>query len=250
MYANLHRIVVLAAAVTLTLASAGCAKQPAASNTPTEPPSKVDKEHKTVHLSQKASERLQIELVSLTEQTVFRTISVGAEVVGSSKSASVVLLRANLNAADAAAVDPKKAARVRAIGSTDQDEPGEEAELSDAEDDAGMADDEDDDKKLVYFRFKGNGKPLQPGQRASVEYVVQGSEAPRRALPYSALIYDLKGDTWVYVATGPLTFQRQKVTVDFFRGQTAYLSEGPPTGALIVVSGPAELYGAETGVGK
>lgn len=250
MNANLHRIVFLAAAVTLPLASVGCANRHAASGTPSEAPSKVDKEHKIVHLSQKASERLEIEVMPLTEQTVFRTISVGAEVVGSSKSASVVLLRANLNAADAAAVDPKKTARVRAIDSTDVDELGEEAELSDAEDDAGMADDEDDDKKLVYFRIRGTGKPLQPGQRASVEYAVQGSEAPRRVLPYSALIYDLNGGTWVYVATGPLTFQRQKVTVDFFRGETAYLSEGPPTGTLVVIRGPAELYGAETGVGK
>ena len=92
--------------------------------------------------------------------------------------------------------------------------------------------------------------PLQPGQRASVEYAVRGSEATRRVAPYSALIYDLKGDTWVYVATGPLTFQRQKVTVDFFRGETVFLAEGPPTGALVVIRGPAELYGAETGVGK
>ncbi len=250
MHAKFHRIVVLAATVASTLGSTGCAKQPAAPNPSQELPSKVDKEHKTVHLSQKASERLQIKVAPLTEQTVFRTVSVGAEVVGSSKSASVVLLRASLHAADAAAVDPKKAARVRAIGSTDADEPGEEAELSDAEDDAVKADDEDDDKKLVYFRIKGNGKPLQPGQRASVEYAVQGSEATRRVVPYSAIIYDLKGDTWVYVAIDTLTFQRQKVTVDFFRGQTALLSEGPPTGTLVVIRGPAELYGAETGVGK
>ena len=56
------------------------------------------------------------------------------------------------------------------------------------------------------------------------------------------------------VGQGLVRFQtsegrRQRSSI-FFRGQTAFLSEGPPTGTLVVIRGPAELYGAETGVGK
>jgi hypothetical protein len=72
----------------------------------------------------------------------------------------------------------------------------------------------------------------------------------RSVMPYAAVVYDLKGDTWAYTSPEPLTFVRKSVTVDSIAGDTAFLSEGPPSGTQVVTVGVAELFGAEFGIGK
>ena len=71
----------------------------------------------------------------------------------------------------------------------------------------------------------------------------------RRVVPYSALLYDAKGDTWVYTNPAPLTYMRERVTVDYIEGDQAVLTDGPPEGTPVVTVGAAELYGTEFGVG-
>lgn len=78
----------------------------------------------------------------------------------------------------------------------------------------------------------------------------QVNGAQRKLVPYAAVIYDLTGRTWVYISPEPLTYTRQEVTVDLIDGDTAVLVEGPPAGAAVVTVGVAELYGADTGIGK
>ena len=73
---------------------------------------------------------------------------------------------------------------------------------------------------------------------------------PRLVVPYAAVIYDNTGNTWVYTNPTPLVFIREPVHVDFVQDGTAVLFSGPPLGVFVVVAGSAELYGAETGVGK
>jgi hypothetical protein len=72
----------------------------------------------------------------------------------------------------------------------------------------------------------------------------------RRVMPYAALVYDLKGDTWAYTSPQPLTYIRQSVSVESIKGGVAYLKDGPPGGTRVVTVGVAELYGAEFGIGK
>jgi hypothetical protein len=67
----------------------------------------------------------------------------------------------------------------------------------------------------------------------------------RRVAPYGALIYDAKGGTYVYTATGPRTFVRRAVKVDRIEGGRVLLSAGPPVGTQVVTTGAAEVYGAE-----
>ena len=74
--------------------------------------------------------------------------------------------------------------------------------------------------------------------------------ALRKVIPYSALIYDIKGDTWTYTNPQPLTYLRTKLVVDFIEGDRVVLVDGPDTGTAIVTVGAAELYGSETGIGK
>jgi hypothetical protein len=76
-----------------------------------------------------------------------------------------------------------------------------------------------------------------------------GTTAPS-AMPYGAVVYDLKGNAYVYTNPEPLTFVRKSVTVHSIKGDTAFLSEGLPTGTQVVTVGVVELYGVEFGIGK
>jgi hypothetical protein len=81
------------------------------------------------------------------------------------------------------------------------------------------------------------------------EQRVPRSASPRRVVPYSSLIYDPKGQTWVYTSPQPGTFVRHRVDVDFIDGDLVVLKDGPPKGTVIAAVGVAELYGTEFGVG-
>ncbi len=69
-------------------------------------------------------------------------------------------------------------------------------------------------------------------------------------VPSAAIMYDIYGGAWVYVAVGERAFQRRRVLIRFSDGDRAVLAEGPAPGADVVVAGAAELYGAEFGAGK
>jgi len=68
-------------------------------------------------------------------------------------------------------------------------------------------------------------------------------------VPYSSVIYDLKGDAWAYTSPAPLTYVRDRIQIDFIEGDRAVLSQGPAAGTNVVTIGAAELFGAESGVG-
>jgi hypothetical protein len=68
-------------------------------------------------------------------------------------------------------------------------------------------------------------------------------------VPHSALIYDPKGQTWVYTSPQPRTFVRQKVDVDYVEGDLVVLNDGPAAGTVVVSMAAAEIYGADSGVG-
>ena len=78
---------------------------------------------------------------------------------------------------------------------------------------------------------------------------VSRSESLRKCVPYSALIYDPQGRTWVYTSPEDRTFVRQEVLVDYIEGDLAVLSDGPPVGTVVASVGVAELYGTEFEVG-
>ena len=67
----------------------------------------------------------------------------------------------------------------------------------------------------------------------------------RKVIPYTAVIYDTNGATWVYMNTEPLTFVRHSISVNDIKGNQAFLSDGPSVGTSVVTVGAAELYGAE-----
>jgi hypothetical protein len=64
------------------------------------------------------------------------------------------------------------------------------------------------------------------------------------------VIYDLYGGTWLYTSPDVLTFVRTPIVVDSIDGDVAVLAEGPAIGTPVATVGVAELYGADTGIGK
>mgnify|MGYP006955656691 CR=1 FL=1 len=67
----------------------------------------------------------------------------------------------------------------------------------------------------------------------------------RKVIPYGAIMYDTKGETWTFTNPAPLTFVRQRIVVQDIEGDQVYLSEGPAVGTAVVTVGAAELMGAE-----
>jgi hypothetical protein len=79
------------------------------------------------------------------------------------------------------------------------------------------------------------------------EMVVGGVK--HKVVPYAAVLYDPRGETWVYTNPELLVFVRHRIQVDYIRGDRAVLSQGPPTGTAVVTVGAAELFGAEFEIG-
>jgi hypothetical protein len=85
---------------------------------------------------------------------------------------------------------------------------------------------------------------------AAVREVPGVAGAPaKKAVPYSALLYDGKGVTWVFTQPQPLSFVRQRVVVETVASGDAVLSDGPAVGTAVVTVGAAELFSTELGIG-
>ena len=93
------------------------------------------------------------------------------------------------------------------------------------------------------------GAPFSPGQRVAVTLSLK-DPADVLTVPWSAVVYDYFGGTWVYVKTADHTYSRERVLVRYVTGDTAVLDDGPPVGKPVVVTGAAELFGAESGFSK
>jgi len=85
-------------------------------------------------------------------------------------------------------------------------------------------------------------------QTAVVRTEGEGADE-RTIVPYSAIVYETDGETWVYTSPDDLSFVRDLVVVEEIEGDRAVLSEGPPAGIEVVTVGVAELFGAEHGIG-
>ncbi|MEZ5356279.1 MAG: HlyD family efflux transporter periplasmic adaptor subunit [Bryobacteraceae bacterium] len=89
----------------------------------------------------------------------------------------------------------------------------------------------------------------KPGEKV---FVAVRSRLSRdcRAAPFSAIVYDIHGGTWVYEKAAAQRYVRRRVQIDHTAGSLACLVSGPPNGAEVVTEGAAELWGVEFGAGK
>lgn len=87
-------------------------------------------------------------------------------------------------------------------------------------------------------------------KRVGLEMDRVRSSGRRKVIPYAALIYSPKGETYVYTSPKPLSYLRAQVNVQRIEGDRVLLSHGPPTGTEVVTVGAAEVYGTELEVGE
>src|SRR5688500_1414827 len=57
-----------------------------------------------------------------------------------------------------------------------------------------------------------------------------GAATARIVIPYSAVVYDLRGGTWAYVNPEPLVFVRHLIRAEYIQDDLAILLEGPALG--------------------
>ena len=87
-------------------------------------------------------------------------------------------------------------------------------------------------------------------EKAAERIGVQTVPVDGLVVPYSAVIYDVEGNTWIYTNPEPLTFVRSQIVIDRIEGNQVFLSQELETDAPVVTMGVIEIYGAETGVSK
>ena len=86
---------------------------------------------------------------------------------------------------------------------------------------------------------------LETAQVREESVSVGGAMVTRKVVPYGALMYDTKGETWTFTNPEPLVFVRKPVVVESIDGDRVILSDGPPAGTAVVTVGAPELMGAE-----
>jgi RND family efflux transporter MFP subunit len=101
----------------------------------------------------------------------------------------------------------------------------------------------------LYFELDNRTTHYSPGERVGATLTLRG-ESESLSVPWSAVIYDIYGGTWVYEQVAERTYRRRRVVVRFVNGSSAALASGPDAGTIVVTAGAAELFGTEVGFSK
>lgn len=101
----------------------------------------------------------------------------------------------------------------------------------------------------VYYEMSNVLGKLIPGQRLGVTIPLSDDKESLTA-PWSAVVFDAHGGTWIYEQMGPHRYLRRRVAIRYTIGPDAVLGPGPTVGVNVVVEGVQELFGAETGFAK
>jgi hypothetical protein len=89
----------------------------------------------------------------------------------------------------------------------------------------------------------------EPAERRLVIRTAAVTAAPGGiVVPYSAVVYEPDGSSWVYVQQEAHTYQRAAITIASISRDRVTATVGPRPGTLVVSQGAAELVGVETGI--
>jgi len=106
----------------------------------------------------------------------------------------------------------------------------------------------------LYYELANPGCAFAPGHRVAVAVPLRDrGEEP--TVPWSAVLHDIHGGTWVYERTAPLTYVRRRVEISHVDGDRAVLAKALLPGTLVigtpvVTAGAIELFGTEVGFSK
>lgn len=88
-----------------------------------------------------------------------------------------------------------------------------------------------------------------PGERVLVQLEADALEV-RLTVPFTSVVRDAEGGTWVFVQHAPHQFRRQRVEVLRREGEKMVLARGPSAGTKVVSVGAIELWGFELGADR
>ncbi len=100
-----------------------------------------------------------------------------------------------------------------------------------------------------YYELPPDTK-LRAGERVAVEIPALDSKVESLVVPFSAVLHDIHGGQWVYVQTAEHAYTRRRIQVARLAGSDAVLASGPAVGSKVVTDGSAELFGTEFMTGK
>ncbi len=101
----------------------------------------------------------------------------------------------------------------------------------------------------LYYEIDNRNGYFRPGQRLNASLALKDTRESL-VVPWSAVIYDYVGGSWIYQSLGEHKYARRRVQVKYVIDSTAVLASGPPAGTNVVSEGAAELFGTEFGFGK
>jgi RND family efflux transporter MFP subunit len=166
------------------------------------------------------------------------TVMAGAS-MGLVVSDDILWVRVPLYAGDLAAVARGSSATVTTLG------PGGPSYAAAFIDAPPRADPGAATTEVAYALMQGV-RGLRPGERVMVTIPLVSSEEALVA-PWSAVVYDVEGGTWVYTVVKPHVYARSRVELRHVTEGLAVLARGPSTGTQVVTAGVAELFGTEFG---
>lgn len=101
----------------------------------------------------------------------------------------------------------------------------------------------------LYYALENASGNLHPGEKVAVTLALKSSEESL-VVPWSAILHDLNGGTWVYENVSPQVYARRRVEVRLVMDGLAILTRGLAPGVKVVSVGAAEIFGTEFGTGK
>lgn len=101
----------------------------------------------------------------------------------------------------------------------------------------------------LFYEVTNTHRALRLGQKVGVT-IRRQEDDDSLVVPWSAVVFDVQGGTWVYESLGSLAYARRRVQVSRVVTDLAVLTGGVKPGANVVATGAAELFGTEFGVGK
>lgn len=101
----------------------------------------------------------------------------------------------------------------------------------------------------LYYEIENPDRRFRPGQKVNANLALN-EDQESLVVPYSAVMTDINGGTWVYENVSEYKFVRRRVQIRYVADGIAVLASGPAVGSKIVTQGAAELFGTEMGFAK
>lgn len=96
----------------------------------------------------------------------------------------------------------------------------------------------------LFFELDNKKKTFRPNQRVWIQ-IPLNEQSLYQTIPYSAILYDMHGGSWVYHKTNSNSYVRRRVEVLFKHENLAVLGRGLRPGMEVVVVAAPELFGSE-----